>query len=80
MCHKSSTCQAYIMWAELGHSLFFNVPAISNDVVNHWKRHRHEKVFKMELRTSSIQHSLYGTTTVAKISLFSGGVAGTEYA
>ena len=32
MCHNSSACHAYIMWAELGHSHFLYVPAVSNVV------------------------------------------------
>ena len=32
MCHNSSTCQAYVMWAKLGHSHFLYVPAVSNVV------------------------------------------------
>ena len=34
MCHNSSACHVYIMWAELGHSHFLYVPAISNVVTN----------------------------------------------
>ena len=29
MCHNSSTCHAYVMWAELGHSNYLYVPAVS---------------------------------------------------
>ena len=32
MCHNSSKCHAYAMWAELGHSHFLYVPAVSNVV------------------------------------------------
>ena len=32
MCHNSSTCHAYVMWAELGHSHFLYVLAVSNVV------------------------------------------------
>ena len=28
VCHISSTCHAYVMWAELGHSHFLYVPAV----------------------------------------------------
>ena len=34
VCHNSSTCHAYVMWAELGHSNFLTVPAVSNVVTN----------------------------------------------
>ena len=27
--HNSSACHAYVMWAELGHCHFLNVPAVS---------------------------------------------------
>ena len=32
VCHNSSTCHAYVMWAELGHRHFLCVPAVSNIV------------------------------------------------
>ena len=34
VCHNSSACLVYIMWAELGHSHFLYVPPISNIVTN----------------------------------------------
>ena len=34
VCHISSACHVYIMWAELGHSHFLYVPAVSNVVTN----------------------------------------------
>ena len=34
VCHNSSACLVYVMWAELGHSHFSYVPAISNVVTN----------------------------------------------
>ena len=37
MCHNSSACHVYVMWAELGHSHFLYVlyvPAVSNVVTN----------------------------------------------
>ena len=34
ICHNSSACHAYVMWAELGHSHFLYVPAVSNVVTN----------------------------------------------
>ena len=32
VCHNSSTCRAYVMWAELVHCHFLNVPAVLNEV------------------------------------------------
>ena len=34
VCHISSACYVYIMWAELVHSHFLYVPAVSNVVTN----------------------------------------------
>ena len=34
VCHISSACHVYVMWAELGHSHFLYVPAVSNIVTN----------------------------------------------
>ena len=34
VCHISSACHLYVMWAELGHSHFLYVPAVSNVVTN----------------------------------------------
>ena len=34
VCHNSSAFHVYVMWAELGHSHFLYVPAISNVVTN----------------------------------------------
>ena len=34
VCHSSSSCHAYVMWAEFGHSHFLYVPAVSNVVTN----------------------------------------------
>ena len=74
MCHNSSACHAYVMWEELGHCHFLYVPAFLNvlttgngmDTKNvlKWKR-------ALGLSLVSIQSSVYGTTTVAKVSLFS---------
>ena len=73
LCHNSSTCHAYVMWVELGHCHFLYVPAVLNVVttgnvtgsknVLKWNR-----VLGFEY---SIQSSVYGATTVAKVSLFS---------
>ena len=32
VCHNSSACRAYVMWAELVHCHFLNVPAVLNEV------------------------------------------------
>ena len=32
ICHNSSACHIYVMWAEFGHSHFLYVPAVSNVV------------------------------------------------
>ena len=34
VCHNSSACHVYIIWAELGHSHLLYVPAVSNIVTN----------------------------------------------
>ena len=34
ICRNSSACHVYVMWAELGHSHFLYVPAVSNVVTN----------------------------------------------
>ena len=34
VCHISSACHVYVMWAELGHSHFLYVSAVSNVVTN----------------------------------------------
>ena len=34
VCHNSSACHVYVMKAELGHSYFLYVPAVSNVVTN----------------------------------------------
>ena len=69
MCHNSSTCHAYIMWAELGHCHFVYVPAVST-VVTTGNGMGTKNVLKWirALRfVFSIQSSVYGTTTVAKV-------------
>ena len=73
MCHISSACHAYVMWAELSHYHFLYVPPVLNVVtigngtgtknVLKWSR-----VLGFEF---SILSSVYGATTVAKVSLFS---------
>ena len=73
VCHISSACHAYVIWAELGQCHFLYMPAVLNIVttgngtgtknVLKWNR-AHGFEF-------SIQSSVYGATIVAKVSLFS---------
>ena len=73
MCHNSRACHGYVMWAELGHCYFLYMPAVLNIVttgnstgtknVLKWKR-----VLGFEL---NIESSVYGATTIVKVSLFS---------
>ena len=72
VCHNSSACHAYVMWAELHHCHFVYAPAVLNvttgngtGTINVLKWNR---AVEFEF---SIQSSVYGATTVAKISLFS---------
>ena len=70
VCHNSSTCHAYVMWAELGHCHFLYVPAGLN-VETTGNGTGTKYVFKWNLALGlefSIQSSIYG---VAKVSLFS---------
>ena len=72
VCHDSGACHAYVMWAELGHGYFLYVPSVLNvvtpgngtgtKIVLKWNR-----ALGFEF---SIQFSVYGATTVAKVSLF----------
>ena len=72
-CNISSACHAYVMWVELGHCHFLCVPAVLNVVTNgngtdtknvlKWNR-------ELGLEFSN-QSSVYGATTVVKVSLFS---------
>ena len=70
---NSSACHVYVMWAELGHSHFLYVPAVSN-VVTNGNGMGTKIVLKGTVRLGlSLVSSLlfYDTTTVAKVSLFS---------
>ena len=74
VCHNSSACHAYVMWAELGHSHFLYLPAVLNVVVTTGNGSGTKKCFKWNRALGfefSIQSSVYGATTVAKVSLFS---------
>ena len=73
VCHNSSACHAYVMWAELGHCHFLYVSAVLN-VVTTGNGIGTKNVLKWNRALGfefSIQSSVYGTTTVAKVSLFS---------
>ena len=73
VCHNSSACHVYVMWAELGRSHFLYVPAVSN-VVTNGNGTGTKNVLKWNRALGfefSIQSSVYGATTVVKVSLFS---------
>ena len=73
MCNNNSTCHAYVMWAELGHCYFLYVPAALN-VVTTGNGTGTKNVLKWNRALEfefSIQSSVYGATTEAKVSLFS---------
>ena len=71
--HHTSACHAHVMWAELGHSYIFDVPAVGN-VVATGNGMGSKNIFKWNRALGfefSIQSSVYCATTVAKVSLFS---------
>ena len=73
VCHNSSACHAHVMWAELVHCHFLYVPAVLN-VVTTCNGTGTKNVLKWNLALGfefSIQSSVYGAITVAKVSLFS---------
>ena len=73
VCHNSCACHAYVMWAEFGHSHFLYVPAVSNVVIT-GNGTGTKNVLKWNRAlwfVFSIQSSVYGATTVVKVSLFS---------
>ena len=73
VCHNSSACHAYVMWAELVYCHFLYVPPVSN-VVTNGNGTGTKNVLKSNRSLGfefSIQSSVYGATTVAKVSLFS---------
>ena len=71
MCHNSSACYAYVMWTELGHCHFLYVPAVIN-VVTTGNGTGTKNVIKWNRGFEfSIQSSIYGATSVAKVNLFS---------
>ena len=73
VCHISSACHAYVMWAELGQCHFLYVPAVLN-IVTSGNGTGTKNVLKWNRALGfefSFQSSVYGATTVAKVSLFS---------
>ena len=73
VCHNSSACHAHVMWAELIHCHFLYVPAVLN-VVTTGNGTGTKNVLKWNRALGfefSIQSSVYGAITVAKVSLFS---------
>ena len=73
VCHDSSACHTYIMWAELGHCHFLYVSSVLN-VVTNGNGTGTKNVLKMNRELGfefSIKSSVYGATIVAKLSLFS---------
>ena len=74
MCHNSSACHAYVMWVELSHYHFLYVPAVLNVVTTRngtGTKTVLNGTVRLGLSLVSIQSSVYGATTVAKVSLFS---------
>ena len=72
----SSACHAYVMWAELCncHLPFFIRAGRFKHSSNHWNGTGTKNAFKWNRALGfefSIQSSVYGATTVAKVSLFS---------
>ena len=69
----NSACHAYVMWAELGHCHFVYMPAVSNVATTGYGTGS-KNVLKWNRVLGfvfSIQSSVYGATTVAKVSLCS---------
>ena len=73
MCHNSGVCLAYVMWAKLGQCHFLYLPAVLN-VVTTGNGTGTKKFLKWNRALGSefsIKSSVYGTTIVVKVSLFS---------
>ena len=71
VCHISSACHAYVMWAELGHCQFLYAPAVLNVVTTGYGTGT-KNVLKWNRALGlefSIQSSVFGATTVAKLCL-----------
>ena len=68
VCHNSSACHAYVMWAELGYCHFLYMSAVLNVVTTGYGTGT-RNVLKWSRALGSefsIQSSVYITTTVAK--------------
>ena len=78
MWHNSSTCHICVMRVQLGHGYFLYVPAVSN-VVTTGNGTDTKNVLKWKKIgfVFSIQSSVYGAITVAKVKLFSTGTQST---
>ena len=73
MCHNSSACHEYVMWADVGHCHFLYMPAVLN-IVATGNSTGTKNVLKLNRVLGfefSILSSVYGATTVAKVNLFS---------
>ena len=68
VCHNSSACYAYVIWAELGHCHFLYVPAVFGNGMGTKNVLKWNRALGFEF---SIQSSVYSATTVVKVSLFS---------
>ena len=73
VCHNSSACHTYVMWEELGHSHFLYVPTVSNVVTtgNGMGTKNVLKWNRVLWFVYSNQFSVYGATTIVKVSFFS---------
>ena len=71
VCQNSSACHAYLMWAELHHCHFVYVPAVLNITTGNGTGTKNVLEWNCALGFEfNIQSSVYGATTVAKVSLF----------
>ena len=71
VCHNSSACHAYVMWAELHHCHFAYVPAVLNVTTGNGTVTKNVLIWNRALGFEfNIQSSAYGTTTVGKVGLF----------
>ena len=48
MCRDSSACRTYVMWSELGHTIFIHASHFRR-TNSHWKLHGHKNVLKWNL-------------------------------
>ena len=63
VCHNSSECHAYVLWAELVHCNFLYVPAILNVIIGTSTKNilKWNRALRFEF---SIQSSVYGASIV----------------